>query len=50
MSGLGNQLFQYAMGRDLALKKRTDLKLDVVSAFENDDSWEEMVIRSSIGT
>jgi len=27
--GLGNQLFQYAMGRSIALKNKTDLKLDL---------------------
>ena len=32
--GLGNQLFQYAAGRALALKKGCELKLDI-SAFEN---------------
>jgi 2-polyprenyl-3-methyl-5-hydroxy-6-metoxy-1,4-benzoquinol methylase len=28
MGGLGNQMFQYALGRHLALKHRTELKLD----------------------
>lgn len=28
VGGLGNQLFQYAMGRNLALLKKTELKLD----------------------
>lgn len=32
--GLGNQLFQYALGRHLALKNQTDLKLD--TSFYND--------------
>lgn len=27
--GLGNQLFQYAIGRNMALKNKTDLRLDV---------------------
>lgn len=31
MGGLGNQLFQYAMGRNLAMKWNTVLKLDVSS-------------------
>lgn len=29
--GLGNQLFQYALGRHLAIKNNTELKLDIVS-------------------
>jgi hypothetical protein len=29
MGGLGNQMFQYAVGRSLALKNTTDLKLDI---------------------
>jgi hypothetical protein len=29
ISGLGNQLFQYSVGRQLALKKNCDLKLDL---------------------
>jgi len=29
MGGLGNQLFQYATGRALALKHQTELKLDL---------------------
>ena len=33
--GLGNQLFQYALGQNIALKQNTQLKLDV-SFFEND--------------
>ncbi len=32
--GLGNQLFQYAFGRQLSIRNTTELKLDV-SAFEN---------------
>src|SRR5476649_2828572 len=35
IGGLGNQLFQYAVGRALALKHRTDLRLDVTQ-FETD--------------
>ena len=31
--GLGNQMFQYALGRVLSLKNNTELKLDI-SAFE----------------
>ncbi len=34
--GLGNQLFQYAMGRDLSIKKNTSLKIDAISGFKND--------------
>ena len=34
--GLGNQLFQYAMARDLAAKKGVELKLDAVSGFDGD--------------
>lgn len=33
--GLGNQLFQYAVGRHLALINNTELKLDI-SSYEND--------------
>lgn len=33
ISGLGNQLFQYAVGRQLSIKKGVDLKLDI-SFFE----------------
>ena len=33
IGGLGNQLFQYALGRNLAQKKNTELKLDI-SGFE----------------
>jgi len=32
--GLGNQIFQYALGRNLSLKNNTDLKLDI-SWFKN---------------
>lgn len=32
--GLGNQMFQYAFGRNLAIKNNTELKLDI-SAFKN---------------
>lgn len=35
MGGLGNQIFQYATGRALALKHQTDLKLDL--SFLNSD-------------
>lgn len=34
--GMGNQLFQYAAGRTLALKKKTEFKLDTVSSYKND--------------
>jgi hypothetical protein len=34
-SGLGNQLFQYALGRNLAIENKTDFKLDI-SFFPND--------------
>lgn len=33
IGGLGNQLFQYALGRNLSVKKNTELKLDI-SGFE----------------
>jgi len=29
IGGLGNQMFQYAAGKSLAIKKKTDLKLDI---------------------
>mgnify|MGYP000379615020 CR=1 FL=1 len=29
IGGLGNQLFQYALGRNLAIKNNTNLKLDI---------------------
>jgi len=29
ISGLGNQLFQYAIGRELSIKKNVELKLDI---------------------
>ena len=32
--GLGNQLFQYAMGRTLAMRNNCELKLDL-SFFDN---------------
>jgi hypothetical protein len=35
VSGLGNQLFQYALGRHIAMKNNTKLKLDV-SIYEKD--------------
>ena len=34
--GLGNQLFQYAYGRQLALNKNVMLKLDITSGFRGD--------------
>jgi len=34
IGGLGNQMFQYAMARRLAILKETDLKFDI-SFFEN---------------
>ncbi len=34
--GLGNQLFQYALGRKIAAKNSVALKLDVLTGFEND--------------
>lgn len=34
--GLGNQLFQYALGRKIAAKNSASLKLDVLTGFEND--------------
>ncbi|RYY06163.1 MAG: hypothetical protein EOP43_07075, partial [Sphingobacteriaceae bacterium] len=36
VSGLGNQLLQYAMGRQLSILKNTSLKLDV-TFFEDQD-------------
>ena len=35
--GIGNQLFQYALGRCLSFKKNTELKLDI-SSFKNNPS------------
>lgn len=35
MGGLGNQLFQYAAGRSLALRHNTSLKLDISDYHEN---------------
>ncbi|MBR1420332.1 MAG: alpha-1,2-fucosyltransferase [Selenomonadaceae bacterium] len=37
--GLGNQLFRYAIGRSLALKLNTELKLDVMDA-EKQKNWD----------
>lgn len=39
MGGLGNQLFQYALGRHLAIKNNTELKLDI-SFYEKNKSRE----------
>jgi hypothetical protein len=36
MGGIGNQLFQYALGRNLAIKNNTDLRLDL-SSFDDLD-------------
>lgn len=36
--GLGNQLFQYALGRSLAIKNNTELKLDVTAHTNNEYS------------
>ena len=33
--GLGNQMFQYAAGRNLSIKLNTELKLDI-SSYNND--------------
>ncbi len=33
--GLGNQMFQYALGRKLSILKDTELKLDIISELEN---------------
>ncbi len=41
--GLGNQLFQYAFGRALALRNRCELKLDL-SVFENYE-WHEYSLK-----
>ncbi|MBI4232781.1 alpha-1,2-fucosyltransferase [Candidatus Peregrinibacteria bacterium] len=35
MGGLGNQMFQYAVGRSLSLKNKTDVVFDI-SSFQND--------------
>lgn len=37
MGGLGNQLFQYALGRHLAIKNNTELRLDLSSFHYNPD-------------
>lgn len=37
MGGMGNQLFQYAVGRSVALKNQTDLKMDV-SVYDNQET------------
>jgi len=34
--GLGNQLFQYALGRRIAIEKKMPLKLDIKSGFKGD--------------
>lgn len=34
--GVGNQLFQYAMARSLALRKGVSMKMDIFSGFKND--------------
>jgi len=34
--GLGNQLFQYAFGRRVALLNKTDLYLDIENGFKGD--------------
>ena len=39
MGGLGNQLFQYAAGRAMALRNDAELKLDVLSGFAYDDIY-----------
>ncbi len=35
MGGHSNQLFQYAVGRSLAIKRKTELKLDINTYFDN---------------
>jgi len=46
MGGMGNQMFQYAFGRSLSLKKGVPLKLDYVSKLEQlTESWPEIVAR-----
>ena len=42
--GLGNQLFIYAMGRRLALQSDVELKLDILSGFQN--GYQKLHIRS----
>ncbi|MBF0430908.1 MAG: alpha-1,2-fucosyltransferase [Fibrobacteria bacterium] len=39
VGGLGNQLFQYAMGRKLSLLNNIPLKLDTVTGFSQDDVY-----------
>lgn len=36
MGGLGNQMFQYAAGRNIAIRNKTALKLDIENGFLND--------------
>src|ERR1700742_631698 len=43
--GLGNQLFQYSVGRSLALKKNTILKVD--TSFYNDQTHEDYSLSHS---
>jgi hypothetical protein len=37
MGGVGNQMFQYALGKALAIKNKTDLVLDLTSFVNNDN-------------
>lgn len=46
--GLGNQLFQYAMGRSLAIKNKSEYKIDI--SFFEDYEWHEYSLKPfSIG-
>lgn len=45
--GLGNQLFQYAMARSLALRKNDVLKLDI-GYFLNQSQWQNELIKFGI--
>ena len=38
--GLGNQMFQYALGRRIALENNLNLYIDITS-FENDYTYEQ---------
>ena len=53
IGGLGNQMFQYAAGKSLAKKNKTDLKLDI-SAFEtyklHDYMLDKLNIKTDIAT
>ena len=46
MGGLGNQLFQYAIGRSLALKKKTDLFIDTSFLMSRNVTGQRVVFRN----